>query len=613
MNNALHDLLATAAADYRARGDLNTADRFEAFIVGQDAENAALDVRLRAAGMFSVAEVLNGVPIDSFMKHADVSDMATFSQWLEMKRAECLRLHARLELGDRKDDELHESVLAQMGVLAEVHVNFKTAIAGQQYLTQDAPQVVGSLLLGGADGGELGDIDLQLDMPVVEALQAQLVRDADDVAVKVMTVHEHSRRYNNQALQLGAALARVHELEQTLSAARDVSQLVAPEVLAGPATHLTWTPDNTPAEMRRPVVLLDAGAYEAFLADHHQSITVLKADKEDWARRWKSATEYGARLEETRDSLKSRVAELESAMGREQEGKDLAALRAELADGHGHCQMTVWWKNGNSAVDLPINRDQYVQMLRILNADVAGLAAGFQAAVSPVAQAPGEYPAVVQLLRSLVEGEVGRLTCSKLDDGQGTDTTDGRNWLAASEFVRGLPGTLQQPQLPRSVRTWFDAKLAHVNAVNAYNSRLAFVREHMPFGTNVDPEYQIMEAAERCARSLIVPMFEELRGLVVEGEQPGTTPPDNVVRGLAGFAFELIKGALDGGNFDGGEIQESAERHGVLAKQVMTKPCAGPEGNCPCAWSTSFPTECYRINQDVLALIGRESEKSSHD
>ncbi|MCW4649237.1 hypothetical protein [Pseudomonas aeruginosa] len=84
MNNALHDLLATAAADYRARGDLNTADRFEAFIAGQDAENSDLDERLRPAGMFSVAEVLKGVPIDSFMKHADVSDLETFSQWLEM-------------------------------------------------------------------------------------------------------------------------------------------------------------------------------------------------------------------------------------------------------------------------------------------------------------------------------------------------------------------------------------------------------------------------------------------------------------------------------------------------------------------------------------------------
>ncbi|WP_311061462.1 hypothetical protein [Pseudomonas aeruginosa] len=69
-------------------------------------------------------------------------------------------------------------------------------------------------------------------------------------------------------------------------------------------------------------------------------------------------------------------------------------------------------------------------------------------------------------------------------------------------------------QLPEGVRAWFEAKQAHVSAVDAYNARLKFVRENCPFGTSVDPEYQLMEQADRKARDLVGPMFDELRELL---------------------------------------------------------------------------------------------------
>ncbi|HHQ2687630.1 TPA: hypothetical protein ACSPLU_000140 [Pseudomonas aeruginosa] len=72
----------------------------------------------------------------------------------------------------------------------------------------------------------------------------------------------------------------------------------------------------------------------------------------------------------------------------------------------------------------------------------------------------------------------------------------------------------QAGQVPEGVRAWFEAKQAHVSAVDAYNARLKFVREHCPFGTNVDPEYQLMEKADRKARGLVGPMFDELRELL---------------------------------------------------------------------------------------------------
>lgn len=75
---------------------------------------------------------------------------------------------------------------------------------------------------------------------------------------------------------------------------------------------------------------------------------------------------------------------------------------------------------------------------------------------------------------------------------------------------------------------------------------------------------------------------------------------------LAAFAQEIISGALEGGSFDGADIQESAERHGLIAKQVMNEPCRGPEEYCACAWSTSFPAECYRVTPEIRALLSEQ-------
>lgn len=86
----------------------------------------------------------------------------------------------------------------------------------------------------------------------------------------------------------------------------------------------------------------------------------------------------------------------------------------------------------------------------------------------------------------------------------------------------------------------------------------------------------------------------------------GKTVSEGLLRGMGAFAQEIISGALEGGNFDGADLQESAERHGLIAKQVMNEPCRGPEEYCACAWSTSFPTECYRITAELRALLSEQ-------
>ncbi|HBO5169866.1 TPA: hypothetical protein L4W65_005770 [Pseudomonas aeruginosa] len=91
----------------------------------------------------------------------------------------------------------------------------------------------------------------------------------------------------------------------------------------------------------------------------------------------------------------------------------------------------------------------------------------------------------------------------------------------------------------------------------------------------------------------------------------GLTVSEGMLRGMAAFAQEIISGALEGGSFDGAELQESAERHGLIAKQVMNEPCRGPEEYCACAWSTSFPTECYRITAELRALLNHGKENGN--
>jgi hypothetical protein len=79
--------------------------------------------------MLSVAQLLAGAPLDAFVKHAGVNDLEAFGQWLEMRRAECLKMQARFQLDNREDDELYEWVTAHAAVFTEVHVNFKAVIA----------------------------------------------------------------------------------------------------------------------------------------------------------------------------------------------------------------------------------------------------------------------------------------------------------------------------------------------------------------------------------------------------------------------------------------------------------------------------------------------------
>ncbi|MBG0678288.1 hypothetical protein [Enterobacter bugandensis] len=67
-----------------------------------------IDARMKNAGMLSATEIIAGQPIDAFMKHAGVVDLASLLKWAEMRRAEFLRMQAKYVLGDNPKDDMYE-------------------------------------------------------------------------------------------------------------------------------------------------------------------------------------------------------------------------------------------------------------------------------------------------------------------------------------------------------------------------------------------------------------------------------------------------------------------------------------------------------------------------
>ncbi|SED37057.1 hypothetical protein SAMN05216178_6974 [Pseudomonas saponiphila] len=112
----------------------------------EQSEAQTLDMKLRAAGMLTVAEMLNGGPLDAFIKHAGVTDISSLLKWAEMRRAELLRQIALYEIGERdKGDDLYEWVLAHCSAFTELHINLKAGLASASNLAADVSSALDHL------------------------------------------------------------------------------------------------------------------------------------------------------------------------------------------------------------------------------------------------------------------------------------------------------------------------------------------------------------------------------------------------------------------------------------------------------------------------------------
>lgn len=83
-----------------------------------------IDKALAEMGMLTASQMINGNPLQ---RHAGVCDMDTFSQWLNMRHKELLRMKAGMLVDGNEDSDLFEWIVAHHAAFSEVLVNFNCA------------------------------------------------------------------------------------------------------------------------------------------------------------------------------------------------------------------------------------------------------------------------------------------------------------------------------------------------------------------------------------------------------------------------------------------------------------------------------------------------------
>lgn len=88
----------------------------------------ALDERMKAAGMFTIEEMMGVTPLTRWTVQAEMTDLDFFSEWLDRKVRGYLTMKAAYDLGDKDyKDELYEWVLAHAGAYSSIRENFQAA------------------------------------------------------------------------------------------------------------------------------------------------------------------------------------------------------------------------------------------------------------------------------------------------------------------------------------------------------------------------------------------------------------------------------------------------------------------------------------------------------
>ncbi len=78
--------------------------------------------------MMTIQEMKKSLLNNPFLANADVTDLNAFNDWLNMRYEEMSKMHAKMLLEKKEDEELYEWVLSHCAAFGEVLVNFKKAI-----------------------------------------------------------------------------------------------------------------------------------------------------------------------------------------------------------------------------------------------------------------------------------------------------------------------------------------------------------------------------------------------------------------------------------------------------------------------------------------------------
>lgn len=86
----------------------------------------SLDDRMKAAGMYTVSDMMGVTPLTKWMSNPAINTIEAFSEWLDRKVSEYLRMKAAYDLGDKDEsDELYEWVQAHSAVYSTIRDQFQ--------------------------------------------------------------------------------------------------------------------------------------------------------------------------------------------------------------------------------------------------------------------------------------------------------------------------------------------------------------------------------------------------------------------------------------------------------------------------------------------------------
>lgn len=113
-------------------------------------EPVSLDDRMKAAGMYTVAEMMGVTPLTKWMSNPAINSIEAFSEWLDRKVFEYLHMKAAYVLGDKEEsDELYEWVLAHSAVFSTIRDQFQVVLS-----TRTASSADGSATLSKGQADE---------------------------------------------------------------------------------------------------------------------------------------------------------------------------------------------------------------------------------------------------------------------------------------------------------------------------------------------------------------------------------------------------------------------------------------------------------------------------
>lgn len=83
-------------------------------------DDQELNEKLKARGMLTVEEILEGNLMGIFSTHVGVTDYESLCEWVYKEHENYLRMRLKYEVGDKEKDDLYEWIFAHSAVFGTI-------------------------------------------------------------------------------------------------------------------------------------------------------------------------------------------------------------------------------------------------------------------------------------------------------------------------------------------------------------------------------------------------------------------------------------------------------------------------------------------------------------